>query len=132
MTKFATTEHIVEYPMGPRPMENLIIDYMIAELGRRDCVYFVGFNKWVKIGFSSSILTRVEKLDCLPEPVVLLALIPGDRQVERGLHNQFANYHSYAEWFVREGKLAAHIQILRDKAERTVLATPGLKARLRT
>lgn len=118
MTTSDTAERIIQYPGGPRSPDEQILAFMIEHLGRRDCVYFVGFNKWVKIGFSSSILTRVEKLDCLPEPVVLLALMPGDRHVEWGLHEQFAKYHAHAEWFTNEGKLAAYIEKLRDTARR--------------
>jgi hypothetical protein len=116
--RFATADSIIEYPSGPHSVESRIINHMIEQLGRRDCVYFVGFNKWVKIGFSSKIFTRLEKLDCMPEPVVLLALVPGDRQIEKGLHNRFAEYHSYAEWFERRGKLTAYIEKLRLLARR--------------
>jgi hypothetical protein len=109
-------ERIIGCPSGPQSVDMRIMRYMAAKLGRRSCVYFVSFNKWVKIGFSSDIWTRVEKLDCLPEPVVLLALVPGTRQLEWELHDRFSKYHSYAEWFSHEGKLAAHIQKLRDRA----------------
>jgi hypothetical protein len=122
MSKFATTERIIDYPSGPQSVESQIIAHMVAQLGRQSCVYFVGFNRWVKIGFSSCVFTRLEKLDCMPEPVVLLALIPGDRHIEWGLHDQFAKYHSHAEWFLHEGKLADYIQKLRDAAQRKCVA----------
>lgn len=124
MTRFATKEHIREYPLGPHSIETRMIDYMVAQLGRRDCVYFVSFNKWVKIGFSSCIFTRLETLDCLPEPIVILALVPGCRLIERQHHEKFIKYHAYAEWFVNEGKLAEYIEKLREEARRKVLAEP--------
>lgn len=103
-----TAERIIDYPGAPPSIDTRIINYMVAQLGRRGCVYFVGFNKWVKIGFSSKIWLRVEKLDCLP----------GNRQDEDALHNRFVKYRTYAEWFLREGKLADHIQKLRAAAQR--------------
>lgn len=113
-------QQIVRGPSGPPPEADRVIRFMVDQLGQKDCVYFIGFNIWVKIGFSSQIWDRLEKLDCMPEPVTLLALIPGGRGLERRLHDRFLKYHTNAEWFTNEGGLAEHIQTLRDDAERAL------------
>jgi hypothetical protein len=54
----------------------------------------------VKIGCSQSPLTRLAQLTYwAPYPLVLVASVPGDEQLERRFHAKFAADHSHSEWF---------------------------------
>ncbi len=75
-----------------------------GKAGRRDAyrhefVYFIRCLDTVKIGYSSG-LSRKEQLQTgNPSQLEIIAIIPGGRQLERLLHQRFAEYNVRKEWF---------------------------------
>lgn len=54
----------------------------------------------VKIGHAKDPTGRLRELQTAsPEPLVLLATLPGGRPVEGQMHKWFASYHLRGEWF---------------------------------
>lgn len=54
----------------------------------------------VKIGYAKDIAKRLRQLQTgSPAKLKLIAVIPGDRDVERGLHDRFADHRLHGEWF---------------------------------
>jgi hypothetical protein len=82
-----------------------------------DRVYFVSCEAPdfpVKIGITSNVPVRLAALRCaLPYPVILLADIPGDADVERSLHIGFAESRLEGEWFSRTPELMSYIEGLK-------------------
>lgn len=74
-------------------------------------VYFVGFDDYVKIGFTTMpVEKRVERLQTgSPKPLRVLATQLGCTVRERGLHTRFADLRLHGEWFRNEGPLADYI-----------------------
>lgn len=65
-----------------------------------DYIYFVATQGMVKIGFSSMILDRVSKLSAQsPSRIRFLAALPGGRNIEKALHEMFADDRVKGEWF---------------------------------
>ena len=65
-------------------------------------VYFVreGRRGRIKIGHTTDIEQRITTLQTsVSEPLRLLAAMPGDRFLERRLHDRFASYRYRGEWF---------------------------------
>ena len=78
-------------------------------------VYFCTVPHWgrVKIGFGSNIDSRLRRIRCGTPGLVLLAHVPGDRRVERALHERFSALKIEGEWFRLEGRLLAHVRGIR-------------------
>lgn len=74
-------------------------------------IYLLGFDRWVKIGFTtSSVQKRAEAIQTgLPFKLEIIATLAGTPDIERQLHRRFAAYRAQGEWFSREGDLAAWI-----------------------
>ena len=65
-------------------------------------VYFIqaGEGGPVKIGWSSNIKVRMESAQVdNPEPLALLAYVPGGPEIEARLHHRFREAHLRGEWF---------------------------------
>lgn len=71
-----------------------------------DVVYYIRFRDVVKIGTTHTLKGR---LSSLPWEEVL-AIEPGDMQVERHRHKQFAKIRFMDEWFRDSRELADHIR----------------------
>lgn len=71
-------------------------------------VYYLRFDRRVKIGYSSNIVSR---LQVVPHDEVL-ALEPGGRDLERQRHDQFARDRVNREWFKFSPAIRAHAQQL--------------------
>lgn len=66
----------------------------------RPAVYFVRGGDLVKIGYSAHVSQRVDALRIgSPVPLTLWYLRNGDRELERELHDRFADDRSHGEWF---------------------------------
>lgn len=64
-------------------------------------------NRFVKIGYAADVKKRLEGLQTgTPEPLKLLAAIPGDHALERALHQRFAYLRHYREWFRTDPAIA--------------------------
>lgn len=80
-------------------------------------VYFVERDGLVKIGTTTKIDSRLERLHrgdaALPgmtiSPVRLLAIMPGDRGVERSVHELFRSLRRGGEWFEHAEPLAGFV-----------------------
>lgn len=78
-------------------------------------VYFIatgeGSVPWVKIGFTAGCVfqrCRLLQTGC-PLSLNVLAFAHGTRADEQSLHQRFAAFRGYGEWFVMEGFLQAYI-----------------------
>lgn len=74
-------------------------------------IYFVECADRVKIGFSERPKLRFVKIaaDC-PFHCTLLGVMPGDVEVEAGLHRKFSSLRVRGEWFLHKGELASFIK----------------------
>jgi hypothetical protein len=77
-------------------------------------VYFIaqGEGGPIKIGYTTKKATwRLSELQVAsPQPLVLLAVIQGDREVEVELHTRFADLRIRGEWFERGDALMDFIE----------------------
>ena len=72
-----------------------------------ESIYVVGFNIYVKIGWTTDMSRRIEELECrLPEPLIIHATFKGTRRIETALHGKYDAYRLRGEWFRLEGHLA--------------------------
>lgn len=78
-------------------------------------IYAIRAGDRVKIGYSADPLSRFVKIRAdSPLPVKLLGVQPGDRGVERKLHERFAEYRVHGEWFRPVGAVAEWAVMLDD------------------
>lgn len=92
-------------------------------------VYFIGASggtdeTWIKIGFTTgSVYARRDALQTgCPLPLDVLAYAPGALSDERTLHNRFAAFRGYGEWFALDGSLQAYVS---DLIARSVAMQPA-------
>lgn len=87
---------------------------MITNAARERYVYFlrpIGADGPVKIGCSDLPLKRLKEISTWsPLPLEIAATAPGSLQLERNLHDCFADLHSHREWFSADSRLAAFIE----------------------
>lgn len=75
-------------------------------------IYFVRCNQFVKIGYSSEPKERVWTLQtATPYKINILFFMPGDRWLEKDLHNRFGEYQHKGEWYKPEGRLLTFIKV---------------------
>lgn len=78
-------------------------------------VYFVqaGQDGAIKIGYARNVANRLVKMrvDC-PIPLTLLAVLEGDADYERRLHERFESHWRQGEWFEPAAELLAFIGTL--------------------
>lgn len=83
-------------------------------------VYLIGFDNWVKIGYTAkSVKQRMDGLQtAIPIKLQLINSMPGTMKLEAMLHQRFAEHRRQGEWFVREGSLSEWIEAgCRDMGE---------------
>lgn len=92
-----------------------------SDYDRRDdpdsFVYFIRREKLIKIGYSIDPVRRAGDLGG-----VVLATIPGERQVERSMHLMFAHLRDHGEWFRPGDDLLAYINVLRARLKQPAIA----------
>jgi hypothetical protein len=71
-------------------------------------VYFIRFGDRIKIGFTTSVTTRMKNL---PHDEIL-ALVPGTLSTERMYHKQFDAIRITGEWFDNDPRLTDFIKTL--------------------
>lgn len=65
-----------------------------------EVVYFMYSAGKIKIGYSKDVLKRLTDLSNMASsPVELIAVLPGDREFERHLHQTFKPDRIHGEWF---------------------------------
>lgn len=73
-------------------------------------VYFVANDDLVKIGFSADVKRRTDAVCTQFGPKTeYLGFMPGDRTVERHLHQRFEHLHEWGEWFRQSDDLSDFI-----------------------
>ena len=84
----------------------------IAHVARQSSfVYFVRSGNLIKIGVARNVRKRLDGLQCgNPELLSLLALQPGDQNLERRLHKQFAADRVRGEWFNFSPAIKSYIE----------------------
>lgn len=87
---------------------------MVAD--HREYVYFarpVGMDGPIKIGWSNSPEKRILSLmTWSPFPLELVAMISGDRALEKNIHECFADLHTHSEWFRAEPRLVKAVELI--------------------
>jgi len=78
-------------------------------------VYFVGFNGFVKIGFSVNVERRIRDLQKgAPYRLEVYAAIPGSLNDEKQLHRRFIRHRTdIGEWFHYSDEIKAYINSFR-------------------
>ena len=85
---------------------------------RPSFVYFIGCGDYIKIGYAASIKMRLSSISTSnPYPLKVLAAVAGGIEVERGLHNRFADSLHRGEWFRKTPELMAFIAQLSTDRE---------------
>ena len=82
--------------------------------GSQYVVYFLKAGPFIKIGkatFSPAMRVRELQTGC-PYPIEVLAFVPGDVAMERGLHKRFEYCRAHGEWFHASASLLAFIESL--------------------
>lgn len=75
-------------------------------------VYFLRADNTAKIGFSTNLRQRLEKLrNGNSFPVFICKIVKGDRRTERTFHKRFAEYRTRGEWFELRGSLAKFLEM---------------------
>ena len=84
----------------------------------QDYIYFVQGESGgaIKIGTTLNPVTRMQSLQTgFPEELKLLAVIPGDAERERKIHEYFGKFRLKGEWFKPEAELINMIDKMKTK-----------------
>ncbi len=77
----------------------------------RHYVYVVQVDRYIKIGVAVDVAARLRLITAwVPFPVELLAVFPGGRLVEHGLHQRFATARHRGEWYHRTPEIDAFLR----------------------
>lgn len=99
-----------EYMLVTPPKLKPVVERPIKATQPVGFVYFLSSHGLVKIGFSTRLEQRIQALRA-SSPVVLelVAAIPGTRQLETSLHQQFKKLRKHGEWFLAAEPLSSYI-----------------------
>lgn len=88
------------------------VEARLNNLPKLGTVYVIGFDGYVKIGFTGNpIEFRLAGLQTgCPAKLHVYAMIPGTLKDERDLLKRFSEFKTYGEWFRREGSLLSWIE----------------------
>lgn len=79
-------------------------------------VYFIACNKWIKIGTTKNLRSRMSALQTSAvDDLILLGTINGDAVIERVVHTTLAAYRKRGEWFADCDPVREHINLLCGK-----------------
>lgn len=91
-------------------------------------IYFVGFQDYIKIGYTADPIRRLEAIkQALPGESVVYAIIEGNRELEKELHDTFAINRARGEWFYYNDTLMKFIREQKDVSERFGIYNGGAK-----
>jgi hypothetical protein len=98
-------------------------------------IYFIAdaLTGRVKIGYSGNPVARFSKIRADSSgDLTLLAVIDGDMEAERALHERFVDFAVRGEWFRHEGALGEYIgglpQFQTDRSTKTMAFWNGMSA----
>ena len=78
-------------------------------------IYFIKSANKVKIGYTKNVRKRKKYIQShCSEKCELLVLIPGDRKLEKEIHQHFKKYKSHGEWFLLGEDLKNYIKRLQQ------------------
>ena len=90
-------------------------------------IYFIRSGGYVKIGVSVRPWDRLSTLQIgNPEPLEMIAIMPGEYDVEATLHGQFSSDRINGEWFRLSPEIGAAIQPYRVAARRQPVPAPAV------
>jgi hypothetical protein len=97
------------------PSKRLVTVYEEIDWPVGPCVYFIGTPEGpVKIGFTTNVNKRLPTIQVSsPVRLKVLAILPGSRVNEGGLHVRFARQRLHGEWFSMTDEMLALIGDLR-------------------
>lgn len=98
-----------------------------TKLAEQATVYYIAVRGYVKIGYTTNMQARMGQL----MPDAILATEPGDREVEKQRHRQFAHIRGSLgrEYFTPHPDLEAHIEAVRaEHGEPTITGYPPYKS----
>lgn len=76
-------------------------------------IYVLRSDNLVKIGFSDELRRRVQAIiSTVPVPVEFVGHMPGDRDMEKHLHDIFGASHFSGEWFVETPTMKAFFETI--------------------
>lgn len=79
-------------------------------------IYFIRSGKYVKIGYSKNPKKRLDELQTgNPEKLKLIAVMQGNLQTEKSLHDLYSNKRIRGEWFRYIGDLKASIMSINNQ-----------------
>lgn len=115
----ANSERMAFAQVGAAIQEQYDAELAERRQGREGFVYYIQVDERIKVGFSTDVKRRMR---AYPPASKLLAVEPGDRDLEKRRHRQFAASLAYGrEWFTPTQDLREHID--------TVLAQHGAPPR---
>jgi hypothetical protein len=77
--------------------------------------YFVGFNQYVKIGFTKDIISRIKGIQTsCPEKLIYYGSFVADSTTERNYHKKFDRYRLNGEWFHFGKEIRRHVGLPRE------------------
>lgn len=79
----------------------------VAQAEPQSMVYFVQIGKHIKIGFTTNLEGRLKAFQTSSADVDLLLSLPGDRALERSLHDKLSECRIARELFRREYRVLA-------------------------
>lgn len=90
--------------------------YWLDRKEKQTYVYFMLAGKYIKIGFSNNIHSRMSTLQTgNPSKIQLLCAINGRREEELMLHKKFKDYHYKGEWFHYVAPIKEYIENIKSK-----------------
>lgn len=104
-----------------RERRRAMVDSGLREDQRREVVYFIRAESGgpIKIGQTDDVAMRISTMQSShPETLVLLATQPGDRAIEKRMHERFSHLRIRGEWFRADVELLAYIRGLADVTNR--------------
>ena len=75
-------------------------------------IYLISTNTHIKLGFSKNPKRRLKQLQTAnAEKLMLLKVFPGDKKVEKELHDLLDEYRMEGEWFLYDDDIFKTIDI---------------------
>lgn len=101
------------YLLSPEVQTDILVWRSVQD---KPCVYFLAFDRFVKIGWTRDVSRRLGELNIFPGPIRLLYAHQGTLSDERKYHcAKFKSLRVHNEWFRHERHLATFIAARRKK-----------------
>jgi Meiotically up-regulated gene 113 len=102
----------------PIPRRGLSREESVTDRAPVSGVYFIGFDRYIKIGRSNNIAKRIYSLQTsIPVDVIIYLVVTDKRVTESALHRSFKHLRLNGEWFKKTPELIRFIEFIRDESE---------------